>query len=107
MTNDETVRIEGFDGGGRMVEVDLSVSSVVAQLAEQGVRVIVMPELPDGAQDNLALRQQIAVAALAYHRKIGLQEASDAMSGIQNTAFDAVKKVLHQKPQKPQKYGEG
>lgn len=103
MTDDETVRIEGWDGNGR-IDVELSVSSVVAQLAQQDVRVIVMPELPDGAQDSLALRQQIAIAALAYHRKIGLQEASDAISRIQNTAYAAIKEVIQQKPRK---YGEG
>lgn len=88
--------VEIIDDGRNGMEVQLTVAEVVEQLGEQGVRVVVLPELPKGSGPELAERQEIAVAALACHKRVGLQRASDAMGEIQETAFAAVKRAVHE-----------
>lgn len=90
----QDIRLEGFDGGG-MMDVELSLGGLVEQLREQGIRIIVLPGVPKGSGPELMQRQEAAVAALAYGKKIGLQEASDAMGQIQDNAFEAIRKAVH------------
>lgn len=94
MNLDQNIRLDGFDGGG-MMDVELTLGGLVEQLREQDIRIVVLPGLPKGAGSELAQRQEIAVAALAYGKKIGLQEASDALGGIQDHAFEVIKKTVH------------